>query len=1123
MSGENFVHLHCHTEYSLLDGASRIADLLDRAKSLGMTALAITDHGNMYGVVDFYQAAVARGIKPIIGCEVYVAPASRFNRREISGEKYFHLILLAENNAGYQNLVRLVSYAAIEGFYYKPRVDKELLRKYHGGLIALSACVAGEIPKAILRGDIPRATEIASEYVEIFGRDNFFLEVQNHGLDEEKIVRDALVKISGELGIGLVATNDCHYVRQADSEFQDLLLCIQLNKTVDDKKRLRFPTDDYFLKSAEEMRGLFAELPEACDNTLKIAERCNVTFEFGRLQLPEFPLPKKFKTADAYLREICYQKVGDRYILLTAEVTERLDYELDVIRRMGYAGYFLIVWDFIAFAKRRGIAVGPGRGSAAGSIVAYILGITELDPLEFNLLFERFLNPERVTMPDIDIDFCYIRREEVIEYVRDFYGGERVAQIVTFGTLAAKAAIRDVVRALNISYAEGSRIVAMIPNELKITLERALQTSRDFRSEYENNPESRRVIDFARQLEGLPRHASTHAAGIVISKNPLAEYVPVQLANGMLITQYDKDKIEELGLLKMDFLGLRTLTIIDEAIANVKKIRGVKVDISKIPLDDKVTARMLSEGRTGAVFQMESPGMTKLVKDLRPEGFADLIPTVALYRPGPLGSGMVDDFIAGRHGLKSPQYLHPKLEPILRETFGVILYQEQVMQIARALAGFTLGQADLMRRAMGKKKPEIIMAQRENFLTGCAANGIESALAAKIFELLAKFADYGFNKSHSAAYALIAWQTAYLKAHFPVEFMAAMLSSVMDSDRVGGYVELARRMGIEILPPDVNASGAHFEVEGEAIRFALSAIKNLGEDSMSSVVKERERSGKFTTLVDFCSRIDWKNFTKRGLENLIKAGAFDSIDSRRTALLASVDLAISEATIKQRDRDSRQGSLFGEMDMPAAYAVPDVPEKPRIEILGDEKEAFGFYMSGHPLDEFADKLAGLFQIDRIKRGDVPNGRRVRIGGIIDSVRQVTTRTGEMMAFLVLEDFHGRIRVTVFAKIFDRRTKVIREDAVVVVNGRVDISSDRIQILADDLINARDYVPETYLTVPPAVSLDVLKNFLAENPGSSAVYLKNSGKWKYLGVRIASDADFIDRLKNFIGAENVKLY
>ncbi len=1122
MIEKNFVHLHNHTEYSLLDGAARIADVLDQTKNLGMSALAITDHGNMYGVIDFYKAALECGVKPIIGCEVYVAPTSRKVRAEVSGEKYFHLILLAENNTGYKNLVKLVSAAATEGFYYKPRVDKELLREYHEGLIALSACVIGEIPRAILSDNFPRAVELAKEYAEIFGRDNFFLELQNHGLDEEKIVRDALIKISRELNLGLVATNDCHYVRREDSEFQDLLLCIQMNKTVDDAKRLRFPSDDYFLKSPEEMRELFADVPEACDNTLKIAERCNVTFEFGKLQLPEFPLPENFSSDDEYLRKLCYEKLSDRYILFTDEVLTRLNYELDVIQKMGYAGYFLIVWNFIDFAKKKGIAVGPGRGSAAGSIVAYILGITELDPLEFNLLFERFLNPERVTMPDIDVDFCYIRREEVIEYVKNFYGAEHVAQIVTFGTLAAKAAIRDVVRALNIPYSEGSRLVAMIPSELKITLDKALQTSRDFKNEYENNSAVRRVVDFARRLEGLPRHASTHAAGIVISKLPLTEYVPVQISNGMLVTQYDKDKIEELGLLKMDFLGLRTLTIIDEAIANIKKIRGVKVDLSKIPLRDKLTAQMLSDGDTGAVFQMESPGMTKLVKDLRPEGFADLIPTVALFRPGPLGSGMVEDFISGRHGLKKPQYLHPKLEPILRETFGVILYQEQVMQIVQALAGFTLGQADLLRRAMGKKKAEILLAQRENFLAGCEKNGVEKSLAVRIFELLTHFADYGFNKSHSAAYALIAWQTAYLKAHFPAEFMAAMLSSVMDSDRVGSYVELSRSMGIEILPPDVNASGVHFEVEGGAIRFALSAIKNLGEESMSGVVEVRERGGKFKSLVDFCQRIDWKNFNKRALENLIKSGAFDSVDSRRTALLASVDSAISAGAAKQKEIASGQINLFGEIEIPSAYAVPEIPEAPRIEILSGEKEALGFYMSGHPLDEFADKFSGLIQIEQVKRGEFQHGKRVKVGGIVTSLRQVTTKTGGMMAFLTLEDLTASVRVTVFAQILNKCAEFLRVDEVLVINGRVDISSDRIQILADNIVSAKNYVPEIYLTLPPKIPPATLREILEKNPGAGVVHVQVFGKWKNPDLKISDGKRFIGELRNFLGAENVRV-
>ena len=1119
---ENFVHLHNHTEYSLLDGASRISDLIEQTKNLGMDALAITDHGNMYGVIDFYKASVKRGIKPIIGCEVYVAPRSRFTRTVEDGVKYFHLILLAENNDGYKNLVKLVSLAATEGFYYKPRVDKELLRKYHGGLIALSACIEGEIPKAILRNDIPRAVELVKEYVEIFGRENFFLELQNHGLNEEQIVRDTLIKISQDLNLNLVATNDAHYVRREDSEAQDLLLCIQMNKTVDEKKRLRFPSDDYYLKSPQEMRTLFFDVPAACDNTLKIAERCNVSFEFGKLQLPEFPLPAPYKDESKYLRDLCNEKIYNRYPLITEKIISRLNYELEIIKKMGYDGYFLIVWDFIKFAKENGIAVGPGRGSAAGSIVAYILGITELDPLEFDLLFERFLNPDRVTMPDIDVDFCYIRREEVIEYVKRFYGEDHVAQIVTFGTMAAKAVVRDVVRALNIPYAEGSRIVSMIPNELKITLEKALQTSHDLKNEYENNATVRRVIDFSRKLEGLPRHASTHAAGIVISKLPLTDYVPVQLSNGSIVTQYDKDKIEELGLLKMDFLGLRTLTIINETIENVRKVRGKIIDVSKISLNDKATAQMLSAGNTGAVFQMESPGMTKLVKDLKPKCFADLIPTVALYRPGPLGSGMVEDFIAGKHSTKKVEYLHPKLAPILKETFGVILYQEQVMQIVQALAGFTLGQADLLRRAMGKKKAEILLAQKENFLQGCEKNGVEKILAERIFDLLLNFADYGFNKSHSAAYALIAWQTAYLKAHFPAEFMAAMLSSVMDSDKISVYVEVTRKMGIKILPPDVNFSGVHFEVEGGAIRFALSAIKNLGEQAISGVVKVRESGGEFKSLLDFCSRINLSDFTRKSLENLIKCGAFDSIDSRRTALIESLNFAFAEGSRKNKDAANGQGGLFDEEIITAENNLPQVEEKSKIEILAWEKEAFGFYMSGNPLDEFAEKFSGFIKIDEIKRGNFQNNQVVRIGGIIIEARQITTKRGDLMAYVTLEDLSGKIGVTIFPAVFEKSVNLILDDEIIVVTGKVDTSGERVKILANEILSAKSYTPDLYLNVPDNLREKVL-SVLKKNGGESAAYFKISGKWRKQNFKVALDKNLIDELKNLIGAENYRIY
>ena len=1127
VSGQkNFVHLHVHTEYSLLDGAARINDLLDAAKNLGMNSIAITDHGTMYGVIDFYKAAKERGIKPIIGCEVYVAPQSRFDREKTDGAKYFHLILLAENNTGYKNLIKLATIAGTEGFYYRPRVDKESLRKYHEGLIALSACVAGEIPRAILNDDFSHAKELIKEYVDIFGRENFFLEIQNHKLEEEEKVRAALKRFSVEFNIPLVATNDSHYVRREDSEFHDLLLCVQSNKTLHDNKRLKFSSDDYYLKSAEEMRKIFSDTPEACDNTLKIAERCNVTIEFGKFQMPEFPLPAGYTDAD-YLRGLCYKKVRERYDVLTDDIKTRLEYELKIIHDMGYDGYFLIVWDFINFARQKKIPVGPGRGSAAGSLVAYVLEITELDPLKYNLLFERFLNPERVTLPDIDVDICYIRREEVIAYVRERYGVERVSQIATFGTMAAKASIRDVVRVLDMTYSEGSRIVKMIPNVLNITIDAALKKSKELRDEYENNPTSKRVIDFAKKLEGLPRHLSVHAAGVVISKLPLDEVVPLQLSNGAIITQYDKDKIEELGLLKMDFLGLRTLTIIEEALTNIKKSRGIELKLSQIPLRDAATAKMLKAGHTGAVFQMESPGMTALVKDLQPECFEDLIPTVALYRPGPLGSGMVENFIAGKHGRKVTNYLHPKLEPILKETFGVILYQEQVMQIVQTLAGFTLGQADLLRRAMSKKKAEILLAQKENFLRGCESNGVEKYLAEKIFELLSHFADYGFNKSHSAAYGLLAWQTAYLKANYPAEYLAAVMSGANDSEKVSAYIELARKMGIKILPPDINLSAAQFTVTGGAIRFGLAAIKTVGEVATESIIYEREHGGNFKSLADFCSRADLSSLTRRVLENLIKGGAFDSIDKRRTALLASIDAAKAIGAKKNLERKNGVINLFDDDDFDEPIInLPNVAERSRKEILAWEKETIGFYISGHPLDAFRDKFSTLTTCKEINGGKVI-GKRVKVGGIITGVRQTTTKRGDTMAFLKLEDFGGVVDVTLFPNVFFQTMDVALPEEIVVVEGRVDNSDDSFQILANSVVRAADYSPDFWLIIPAQLekssTFDRLKKLFNEHAGGSRIFLNRYGEWKKLNPKLSDSPALREELKNLLGKENVRLY
>ncbi|MGL6016241.1 MAG: DNA polymerase III subunit alpha [Selenomonadaceae bacterium] len=1098
-----FVHLHVHTEYSLLDGASRIKDLVRTAKELDMPAIAITDHGSMYGVIDFYKAAKKEGIKPIIGCEVYLAPGSRHDRFEVDGTRYYHLILLAENEQGYKNLVKLVSLANTEGMYYKPRVDKEALRQYSEGLICLSACIAGEIPQAILRDNLSLADTLVAEYIDIFGRDNFFIEIQDHGIPEEKRANAELVRLAEKHAVGLVATNDLHYIKKTDSEFHDVLLCIQMGKTIDDESRMRFHGDMFYLKSADEMAQLFGAYEGALANTLKIAERCQVDFEFGKLHLPNFPLPAGM-TDDKYLRKLCEERLGQRYPQAGQTERDRLEYELAVIRKMGYDSYFLIVWDFINHARSQKIAVGPGRGSAAGSIVAYLLGITDIDPLEYKLLFERFLNPERVTMPDIDIDFCYMRREEVIEYVKRLYGDDHVAQIITFGTMAAKGAIRDVGRVLNMSYSEVDQVAKLIPAELGITIDKAMKQVSELQALYNESPAVKRLLDFARDVEGLPRHSSTHAAGVVIARDPLTDYVPVQVSEGTLVTQYDKDHVEELGLLKMDFLGLRTLTVISDALTYIKESRGIDVDLEKIPLVDEKTSAMLCAGHTGAVFQMESAGMTTLVKDLRPEGFADLIPLVALYRPGPLGSGMVTDFINGRHGKKEVTYMHPLLEPILKETFGVILYQEQVMQIVQVLAGFSLGQADLLRRAMGKKKHSILMAQKESFLKGTAANGIEDSLANTIFDLLTHFADYGFNKSHSAAYALVAYQTAYLKAHYPQEFMAAMLSSIMDTnDKVGLYIEQCRHMGIKILPPDINASKASFSVDGEAIRFGLAAVKNVGEAALNNLVQVRENDGPFTSLIDFCSRVDMRTVNKRVMESLIKGGAFDSLGGRRAQLLAILDQALDAAGARQRDAASGQLGLFDEAAMEKAEDIqlPDIPELPKREILQLEKEITGFYITGHPLDEYREILENFVTIPELLEGKAKEGQMVKIGGLISGAKRITTKKGDTMCFLDVEDFTNSIEVVVFPRVFYQHVNLLAPDVPVVIQGRFNETDTGSKVIADTICLLGEYQPEIRLRISgekeSEETFQALHEIFAAHHGTAMVYLQLVEKRKLI--------------------------
>jgi len=1127
-----FAHLHVHTEYSLLDGASRVKELIRRTKELGMDSVAITDHGVMYGAVRFYKEAKAQGIHPVIGCEVYLAPGMRQERAEVDGTRYYHLILLAENETGYRNLVELISLANIEGYYYKPRIDKELLRQYHEGVIALSACVAGEIPQAILRGNNERAEALIAEYVEIFGQDNFFLEIQDHGLPEEKTVNRALRELAKKYDIGLVATNDVHYVHADDSEFHDILLCVQTGRTINDPDRMRFSGPDYYLKSEEEMAALFADYPEALENTAKIAARCQVDFTFGELQLPFYPLPVHFESDDAYLRALCEERLSSRYADVTDEIRTRLDYELAVIHGMGYASYFLIVWDFIVYARGHGVEVGPGRGSAAGSIVAYLLGITNIDPLRYALLFERFLNPERVSMPDIDIDFDDINRGRVISYVKERYGEDHVAQIATFGTMGAKGAIRDVGRVLEMSFSEVSAITKLVPAELNITLERALKESSDFRRLYDEDESVRRVIDLARRIEGLPRNISIHAAGVVIAKEPLASQVPVWVSEGTLVTEFDKDDVEALGLLKMDFLGLRTLTIIADTVRHVRASHGIELDVDSIPLVDEKTSQMLCDGDTGAVFQMESAGMTNLVKDLQPKGFVDLIPTVALYRPGPLGSGMVTDFIDGLHGKKEVVYMHPLLEPILKETFGVVLYQEQVMQIVQVLAGFSLGQADLLRRAMGKKKHDLLMAQKEIFLQGCAKNGIEASLANHIFDLLTHFADYGFNKSHSAAYGLLAWQTAYLKAHYPVEFMAGVLTSIMDkTDKIPVYIQLCRQMGIKILPPDINSSAATFGIEDGAIRFGLAAVRNVGENAIVSMERVRAEGGKFRSLVDFCARVDMRAVNRRALESLIKCGAFDSIGTERNQLLASLDAAMQDAARRQRDVLSGQGGLFGEETMEEVQQIAvsaDVPPSTARERLTWEKEATGFYITGHPLDDYSDTLSALLSI-----GEIPNTVRkdrqlVRIGGILTSTKRFTTKKGDTMLFAELEDFSGKIEVTVFPRVFYAHVSALEPDAIIVVEGRVDTTGEEPKLLAEEIWRMNEYRSSFYLI--PQTNVDrrtlwtAMQEIFAAHPGDHPVYVQSEGRWRRLGETywIDGSKEAQSALTHLMGESAVKM-
>ena len=1018
-----------------------------------MDSCAITDHGCLYGLVDFYRACNQQGVKPILGCEVYVANRTLHDRTPHIDDNPYHLVLLAENDVGYSNLLKLSSLGYTEGFYYKPRVDKKALAEHSEGLIAFSACLSGEVPSYVAQGRIDEAEAVARQYLEIFGRDSFFLEIQSNGMRVQDLVNRQLVQLGRKLGVPVVATNDVHYLRREDATAHDVLLCIQTGSVVDDPSRMRFPTDQFYLKSAEEMYREFAEIPEACAMTARIAERCNVELDFDTLHMPEFEAPPG-QTLDSYLRRLCEEGAIRRFGAISREVRERLDYELGIIERMGYSGYFLIVWDFIRYAKSQGIYVGPGRGSAPGSLAAYCLGITDVDPLAYNLLFERFLNPERVTMPDIDVDFCYERRGEVIDYVAGKYGSDKVAQIITFGTMAARAAIRDVGRALKFSYAEVDRIAKLVPAELNMTIDRALEVSPELAAAVGESERNRTLIEIARAVEGLPRHPSVHAAGVVISKDPLTDHVPLyKSADGVLTTQYPMEDLERLGIVKMDFLGLRTLTVIGNTVEIVKHTRNEDVDIESIPLDDPMVYEMLRNAESEGVFQLESSLFQNMLREVKPTKFEDLVAIVALGRPGPMV--MTGDFVRGKHCHDTVKYPHPALEKILEPTYGVMLYQEQVMQAASELAGFSLGEADMLRRAMGKKKPEVIAGLRDRFMEGALGRGVSERAAQEVFSLIERFAGYGFNKSHSAAYALISYRTAYLRCHYFPEFMASTLTSVMgSSERVAMYIDVCRAAGVDVLPPNVNESFKGFTVSGNTIRFGLGAIKNVGEGAAESIISARKSGGPFVSFVDFCNRVDMTAVNRKALESLIRCGAFSEFGKRR-ALLAIMDQVCDQSAVRQRHQESGQASFFDLFEEPSGFGtadipLPDVPDFSESQILAMEKELLGLYISGHPLASVAEAIRKVATMSVRDLSKAEDGAYSTLAGVIIGRKQIITRTGQPMAFVQIEDLTGQVEVVVFPRTYQECADILARDAIVVVKGRVDVKEEGIKILADSI-------------------------------------------------------------------------
>ena len=1147
----NFTHLHVHTEYSLLDGSNKINEYVSRVKELGMKSAAITDHGVMFGCIDFYKAAKAAGIKPILGCEVYVAPGSRFDKEKGKEEdRYYHLVLLAETQEGYQNLIKIVSYGFVDGFYYKPRVDMELLEQYHEGIIALSACLAGEVARNLARGFYEEGKEAALRYEKIFGKGNFFLELQDHGIPEQRQVNHELIRMSRETGIELVATNDVHYTYSSDAEAHDILLCVQTGKSLKDENRMRYEGGQYYVKSEEEMRRLFPYAPEAIENTGKIAERCNVEIEFGVTKLPKFDVPDGY-TAWEYLNKLCFEGLDKRYTDNKEELKKRLNYELGVIKDMGYVDYFLIVWDFIRYAREHGIMVGPGRGSAAGSLVSYTLGITKLDPIKYDLLFERFLNPERVSMPDIDVDFCFERRQEVIDYVVEKYGKDQVVQIVTFGTMAARGVIKDVGRVMDVPYVQCDTIAKMIPQELNITIDKAMKANPELKKIYETDETVRKLIDMSRRLEGLPRHTSMHAAGVVISQKPVMEYVPLSRgSDGSLVTQFTMTTLEELGLLKMDFLGLRTLTVIQNAEKLVRRDKGIELDMDKIDYEDKKVYGMLGAGKTEGVFQLESTGMKNFMKELKPGNLEDIIAGLSLYRPGPMD--FIPQYIKGKNNPDEIHYDCPELEPILKATYGCIVYQEQVMQIVRSLGGYTLGRSDLVRRAMSKKKASVMEKERQNFVygneeegvPGCIHRGISEKTANKIYDDMIDFAKYAFNKSHAAAYAVVSYQTAFLKYYYPVEYMAALMTSVIHNpSKVAEYILSSRKMQIEILPPDINFGESEFSADHGAIRYGLSAIKSLGAPMIRAIVEERNENGKYQSLRDFIERMSGRELNKRAIENLIKAGALDQVAGNRRQKLMVYAEIVDAVNQEKKNAMTGQMSLFDLIsdEEKEAYEIqmPKVEEYSKEELLSFEKEVLGVYISGHPLEEYEERWRKNitartvdFQIDEelgtSKAGD---GEIAVIGGIITNKTVKYTRNNKVMAFLTIEDLVGTVEVVVFPNDYEKNVQRMEEDSKVFIRGKVQGDADKASKLICEKIYSFDDVPKE-LWVQFETKEDYLteeNEFLKLLSGSRGtdrviIYVRTPKSIKYLGIEksVKINEILLGKLYEKYGMDNVKV-